>query len=333
MSADWYYLKGDKKFGPVSLEELQTLAESGKLAPTDMLWKEGQSEWRSAVKFKPLKGLFGAEINPSRSTAQVQMDSAKKLWNRAGAMAEQVGRIASDAVSPGGFDEYAKLTGNSESPAIFLQAEFFGGRTRIGASIESLNTLGARIGTALFSWPYIVIFLRSLSSAWEFLPFTRTEFVRITLEQKIMWKRVSSAFIAWLITMMVFMILALVAATFAAGIMKFLGDTLGAFASLLVPLLIFGGYIAANLLAWNMLVGLKDDDLHRSRIILEYGFPRKYRLLSGLSDAPVENQIDGVLKLCEALSKTQFSQWDQFSNHGDGDGLLRATFNKISRFG
>ena len=65
MSADWYYLKGDKKFGPVSLEELQTLAESGKLAPTDMLWKEGQSEWRSAVKFKPLKGLFGAEINPS----------------------------------------------------------------------------------------------------------------------------------------------------------------------------------------------------------------------------------------------------------------------------
>jgi len=326
VASEWYYLKGEDKFGPVTDEELKKLAMSGKLEPTDYVWKDGQSKWKPA---STLKGLFGEASASNKGTKQ--MESAKKLWNRAGAIAERVGQIASDAVGPGGFDEYAQFKDGTDQPAIFMQSEFFGGRTRIGASLVSLNTLGARIGTAIFSWPYLLIFLLSLSSAWEFLPLSRTEFVRITLEQKIMWKRVSPAFIAWLVTFLAFIVLAVIATIFAVGIRSFLGEALGAFAFLLVPLLICGGYLVANLFAWKLLVSLKDDDLHRSRIVLEYGFPRKYRLLSGLSDAPIANQIDGVLKLCEAISKTQFSQWDQFSSHGGRDGLLGAMFSRISR--
>ena len=248
------------------------------------------------------------------------MESAKKPWSRAGELAERVGRVVSDAVTPSGFDDYPQLTGDSAGPAIFLQSEFFGGRTRVGASIDSLSTPGAILGTAMFSWLYLFPFLRSLSSAWEFLPFSRTEFVRITLEQKIMWKRVSSAFVSWIVVMVAFLVLSIAFAFVAA-----------------IPLPSFfvwvSVYVVANLLAWKQLAGLTDDELHRSQIILEYGFPRKYQLLSGLSDAPVENQLDGVMKLCKALSRAQFSQWDQFSTHGDGGGfgLLSAMFNKISR--
>lgn len=75
MAAQWYYTKGEERQGPVSSEELKSLAQSGALAPEDLVWKEGMDEWRPAAS---LKGLFGegaaaasGEIAapPARSTA------------------------------------------------------------------------------------------------------------------------------------------------------------------------------------------------------------------------------------------------------------------------
>jgi hypothetical protein len=328
MANDWYFAKGDEEFGPFTSEELQEHANTGWLTREDLIWKDGLEDWKPASS---LKGLFKPEGKTDEPRVKKGVDSAKKLLGRAGAFAERVGKVTAEAVNPGGFDEYAQFSGGSDHPGIFLHSEYFGGRTRIGASMESMNTLGAKIGAAIFGWFYLLPFLFSLSSAWEFLPFKKTEFVRITLEQRIMWRRVTPAIVTWLTIMAAVGIVAIIATVFAAGIREFLGDWLGGFFFLLIPLICTGGTIAANLFARQQILAIDSDGLHRSRVVLHYGFPHKYQLLSGLSDAPIASQIDGVLKLCEGIGKTEFSPWDQFSTHGGSNGMLSAIFSRIRK--
>jgi hypothetical protein len=54
----WYYARNDQQFGPVSAAELKQLADSGQLAPDDLLWREGMDAWATAIN---LRGLFTAE--------------------------------------------------------------------------------------------------------------------------------------------------------------------------------------------------------------------------------------------------------------------------------
>ena len=67
-------------------------------------------------------------------------------------------------------------------------------------------------------------------------------------------------------------------------------------------------YLLANFFACKKTARLTAHT--RSCIILDYGFPNKTRLLMGVSDAPVERQIDGVLALCDAISKANFVPWE-----------------------
>jgi len=53
--ADWYYAKGNDKHGPVGTDELQQLAVSGQLLPSDLVWRKGTKEWRRA---ETVEGLF-----------------------------------------------------------------------------------------------------------------------------------------------------------------------------------------------------------------------------------------------------------------------------------
>lgn len=48
MSTQWYYTSQDKELGPVSLEELKKLADSGQLRRDDMVWQEGWEQWQPA---------------------------------------------------------------------------------------------------------------------------------------------------------------------------------------------------------------------------------------------------------------------------------------------
>lgn len=61
----WYYARDEKQFGPVSAMELKQLADSGQIAPDDLLWREGMDAWTTAVN---LRGLFVEESasNPQR---------------------------------------------------------------------------------------------------------------------------------------------------------------------------------------------------------------------------------------------------------------------------
>jgi hypothetical protein len=337
MASDWFYTQNGEKHGPVSSAELRQLATSGQLLPTDLIWKEGMPNWVKASSTTDLFPAGAGTVPPdpagdtpvaaASSAAASAKERAKKFFQRAESIANKVGTIARDAVAPSGFDE---LSQDTERPGIFLREEFFGGRTKIGAPMGSLKTTGAFVGSLLFSWAYLLPFVASLGSSWEFLPFSRTEFVRIRLRQQIIWQRIMQIVLTWCMVMFAFFIAAIVLVAFGTGLAEMLSTILGGSVVFLAFLVFVGGYFVANGIAWSQLSGFTVEDLHRCQICLEYGFPRKYQLLSGLSDAPVTKQLDGVLKLCEAISKTEFSSWDQFSTHGDsGSGIVAAMFSRL----
>ena len=55
MAQQWYWTQNGQRNGPVDTAELKELARSGRLRPTDMIWREGLPNWVSATQ---AKGLF-----------------------------------------------------------------------------------------------------------------------------------------------------------------------------------------------------------------------------------------------------------------------------------
>jgi hypothetical protein len=52
--ADWWYTKNGERQGPVSSSQLRQLAQAGELLPTDMVFKEGGTEWKLATSVSNL---------------------------------------------------------------------------------------------------------------------------------------------------------------------------------------------------------------------------------------------------------------------------------------
>src|SRR4051794_2703415 len=73
MTQQWYFSRdGKTKSGPVSAAQLKELARSGRLVPTDQLWREGLTQWMPATK---VKGLFpNDQSNPPEAVAVVTAD-------------------------------------------------------------------------------------------------------------------------------------------------------------------------------------------------------------------------------------------------------------------
>ena len=53
--ANWYYEKGNDRFGPMNAREIKRIADSGQLLPSDLVWREGLQGW---VEARRVKGLF-----------------------------------------------------------------------------------------------------------------------------------------------------------------------------------------------------------------------------------------------------------------------------------
>ena len=73
----WYYARGDRQSGPISSRDLKRLARSGQLLPTDLIWKEGDSERRPAAT---VPGLFTeptANTHSGRPSPSTPTDSEK----------------------------------------------------------------------------------------------------------------------------------------------------------------------------------------------------------------------------------------------------------------
>jgi len=58
-SQQWFYANNGQKFGPVDAAMLRQLAETGKLQPTDLVWREGMAEWSPGSR---VKGLFPESV-------------------------------------------------------------------------------------------------------------------------------------------------------------------------------------------------------------------------------------------------------------------------------
>lgn len=57
MGDQWHYIRAGKQSGPVSAADLQQLAASGRLSPTDSVWRDGMATWAPASS---VKGLFNS---------------------------------------------------------------------------------------------------------------------------------------------------------------------------------------------------------------------------------------------------------------------------------
>ena len=56
--ANWHYEQDGKPAGPVSEDELRTLASTGAVSPTTRVWREGMGDWQPASAALP--ALFGS---------------------------------------------------------------------------------------------------------------------------------------------------------------------------------------------------------------------------------------------------------------------------------
>jgi len=307
----WHYAHNEERHGPVSVSELKALLKAGQLQPSDIVWQTGMAEWRPLSECMP--ELFRRTPSPTGQPATDQKSDAG-VWQQAAKFAKTVGQATASAVQQEEDDVFANLDGSANDPAIFLRSEYFGGRSKIGIPLSAMNKPLFIIAAALFSWPVLLGFLWSTPSAWEFLPFKRTEFLRIRLRQVILWRKITVVFMIWLACNLVAVVLARI---------------VGEISVELAFVVFLAGSIAANLAAWKLISGI-GDRLFRSSVYLEYGFPAKYRLLCGYSDAPMKAQLEGVLRLCEAISRSEFAPWPQISTHGSRSGLLSAIYSRIS---
>jgi hypothetical protein len=64
--ADWHFSRDGDKAGPVSVIALQKLALSGKLSPTDLVWKAGMPNWRPASTIPVLSQFVESSTTPSQ---------------------------------------------------------------------------------------------------------------------------------------------------------------------------------------------------------------------------------------------------------------------------
>jgi GYF domain 2/Domain of unknown function (DUF4282) len=72
--ADWWYTKNGERQGPVSSSQLRQLAQSGELLPTDMVFKEGGTEWKLATTVSNLFPPSGAGSSGSRTDRPTRED-------------------------------------------------------------------------------------------------------------------------------------------------------------------------------------------------------------------------------------------------------------------
>ena len=55
MGSEYFYTRDGEQFGPVASEQLKSLAKSGQLQPSDLVWKEGMPDW---VEVRSIKSLL-----------------------------------------------------------------------------------------------------------------------------------------------------------------------------------------------------------------------------------------------------------------------------------
>jgi hypothetical protein len=66
---EWYYTRNKEPYGPVNSTQLKELAAQGELLPTDLVWKDGMTDWVSAATLKSLFAATGAPTPVAHAAA------------------------------------------------------------------------------------------------------------------------------------------------------------------------------------------------------------------------------------------------------------------------
>jgi hypothetical protein len=74
--AQWYYAHDQKQLGPVTWEKLRQLASSGGLDKTDLVWREGMSQWQKATT---VEGLFAKSAVLAAASASAASASGRRV--------------------------------------------------------------------------------------------------------------------------------------------------------------------------------------------------------------------------------------------------------------
>jgi hypothetical protein len=61
MADEWFYTQNGQQCGPVDFPQLQGLAASGSIHPSDLIWKQGMPNWAAA---STIAGIFQAPPSP-----------------------------------------------------------------------------------------------------------------------------------------------------------------------------------------------------------------------------------------------------------------------------
>jgi hypothetical protein len=107
MASDWFYEKNGARHGPVSAAELRAMCADGRLAPSDLVWKETLPRW---VKAAQLAGVRFNDDDPFASTSG-SFDTAGR--GQAGVRAQPQERDSGGAADKSGSARW----GRESSPA------------------------------------------------------------------------------------------------------------------------------------------------------------------------------------------------------------------------
>lgn len=229
------------------------------------------------------------------------------------------------------------ITEKDETAAIFLKANYLGGRTRRGVSVDFLKGTAGLVLTLVFSWLYILVILWLLGSAWQFLPLRKTEFLSITLKRRARFSAVIPFAIVYFVRLTVGEIVisvlsgcVSVCSLVAAYVIK---DprllAIAVLASFVAGILSFLWYLYCNYKLAKMFREIDEEGILEYQAALSYGYPRKVTLIKGISSAGLEIQLAGLIALCDTLSKTEFSPWEQVTLHSARQGFISRSFGAL----
>jgi len=156
---EWYYTQQGQQQGPVAAAQLKQLAVSGRLLPTDLVWKEGLANW---VPASSARGLFpqspasGAVAPGSGRTAgSGGAPSSGRTSASSGAPASGRPRPGPIAVTPIDDDDYEEAPLERR-----LQRKWHGLSTGVWIAI-----IGGSVGTLILIVGVILVF--SLTSSGD----------------------------------------------------------------------------------------------------------------------------------------------------------------------
>lgn len=92
--ADWYYVRNDQQLGPINDAGIRNLISQGVVQPTDLVWREGMSDWLPASQVPELSSGGGHPYAVSQPPQQAAPAKQVGYYN------QQASRASGGAAPP-----------------------------------------------------------------------------------------------------------------------------------------------------------------------------------------------------------------------------------------